>query len=926
MIGKTLGHYRIEAKLGEGGMGLVFRALDTHLDRAVAIKVLPAHALSDEEGRRRFVQEAKAASALNHPNIITIYDINAAEVDGQLMDYIAMEYVPGQTLHSLIRRKGLELNEALRYAVQITDALAAAHAVGIIHRDIKPANLMVTDQGLIKVLDFGLAKLAEGAKARDSDVTETIRLGTLLTSKGMVIGTAAYMSPEQARGSRIDARTDIFSFGAVLYEMVTGRRAFPGQSSISSLDAVLHKEVASPSEISPSLPRDMERIINRCLRKDPEYRFQHMVDVKVALRELKEESETGKLKPSVAVSVRRIWRWKPWALILCACALFAAAGLAVSRWLAWRSSESGGAPQLTRVTSDTGLATDPTISPDGKLLVYSSDRAGEGNLSLWVRQMAGGQPIRLTFGNADNLQPDFAPDGTQIVFRSEREGGGIYVIPTLGGEARLIARYGRNPHFSPDGNWIAYWVGDRQSSSEIYLVRASGGQARALEFHPAVRTARYPIWSPDGKYVIFCGSPSLHPNAMRENYDWWVASVETGAAFKTEAFPVLENAGLLTSYTLAPGAWLNDRVLFCAGPKRQSLPGGHIPNPNESANLWQASISRNNWKFTGPPTRLTFGTDLTARVSVASTGQVVFSSLSENFDVWGLPMDSSKGKVQGPIERLTQDAAADSYPSITADGKRMVFWSDRSGNADIWLKDLESGRESRLTVNPAYETFPMISPDGSQLAYWSVESPKPPAIFLMPLDPGGQPGTARKICEDCGNLSDLSSDGRTLSYGDQAGIVSFNGATGEKAVLAKVRPNFTADPRFSPDGRWISFHTIESEVARRIYVAPAPGMAGPWIPITDGTGMDRLTAWSPDGGMLYFISETDGFRCIAARRLDPKTKQAMGSVFYVYHFHNARRSMMSLINVNMSRLSVARDKMVFTLLERTGNVWTMKLP
>jgi len=924
MVGKTLGHYKIEAMLGKGGMGLVFRARDMHLDRTVAVKVLPPHALSDAEVRKRFVQEAKAASALNHPNIITIYDINSADVDGQVVDYIAMEFVQGQTLHTLIGHKPLELPEALRYAVQIADALAAAHAAGIIHRDIKPANVMVTDLGLVKVLDFGLAKTVERT-GRETDATETIRLGTDLTQHGMVMGTAAYMSPEQARGARLDARTDIFSFGAVLYEMVTGKRAFPGESQISCLEAVRHKEVAPPSEINPVMASDLERIVVRCLKKDPEYRFQHMVDVKVALRELKEESETGKLRLSSGVSVLPRRRWQPWAAILAAAVVLAAGALLVSRRLVWRGSEPAGAQQLTRITSDDGLATDPAISSDGKLLVYASDRAGEGNLSLWVRQMAGGEPIRLTSDNADSVQPDFSPDGTQIVFRSEREGGGIYVMPALGGEARLIARYGRNPRFSPDGGRIAYWVGDRQASSQIYLVPASGGESKALVF-PAVKTARYPIWSPDGKHLMFCGSPGLHPNELREVYDWWVASVETGAVFKTGAFPALENAGLLTSYTLAPGAWVQDRVLFCAGPKRQSLPGGHIPNPNESANIWQAVITNDNWKITAPPKRLTFGTDLTARFSVAGTGQVVFSSQSENFDVWSLPIDASKGNVQGQMERLTQDAAADSYPSITADGKRMVFWSDRSGNADIWLKDLESGRERRLTVNPAYETFPMISPDGASIAYWSVETPNRPAVFFAPLGSDGQTGPTRKVCEDCGNLSDLSVDGRTLSYGDPAGVVSVNGATGEKTELAKVRPTYAADPRFSPDGRWIAFHTIESPVARRIYVAPAPGTAGPWIPITDGTRMERLTAWSPDGGMLYFISEADGFRCIAARRLDTATKQPIGNVFYVQHFHNARRSMMGLINVNMARLSVARDRMVFTLLERTGNVWSMKLP
>jgi serine/threonine protein kinase/Tol biopolymer transport system component len=921
MVGKTLGHYQIAAKLGEGGMGLVFRAIDKHLDRTVAIKVLPPHSLlSDAESRQRFVQEAKAASALNHPNIITIYDINAAEVDGHLVDYIAMEYVAGQTIHAMIRRKRLELHEALRYAVQIADALAAAHSAGIIHRDIKPANVMVTDLGLVKVLDFGLAKLTEHVEGRDREATETIRLGTDLTTTGVVMGTAAYMSPEQARGSRVDGRTDIFSFGAVLYEMITGKRAFRGESQISVLGAVVHKDVESPSQIHPGIPSDLERIITRCLRKDPEYRFQHMVDVKVALRELKEESETGKLKLPTVVSIRRGRRRQAYALFLCAIAVLAAAAVLVSRRIVWRGSDSSGATQLTRLTSDNGLATDPAISADGKLLVYASDRGGEGNLSLWVRQMAGGQPIRLTSDAADDVQPDFAPDGTQIVFRSERDGGGIYMMPALGGETRLIARHGRNPRFSPDGSRIAYWVGDRQASSEIYVVPASGGQAKALALHPATESARYPIWSPDGKYLLFSARTS-----QQDPYDWWVASAETGAASRTGAFPVLEKAGLLTSYALAPGTWLDDRILFCAGPKRQSLPGGHIPNPNESANLWQASISLSDRKITEPPKRLTFGTDLTTRFSVASTGQVVFSSLAENIDVWSLPADSSKGKVLGPPERLTQDTAADSYPSVTPDGKRMLFWSDRSGNADIWIKDLNTGRESRLTLDPDYETFPIVSPDGSNFAYWSAQS-KQPAIFLAPLGSDGKAGPPRKVCEGCGNLSDLSADGRTLSYIDGVGIVSVNAATGERTLLAKVHPEAAVDPRWSPDGRWISFHVVVSQVARRVYIAPAPGTPGPWIPITDGTHMERLTAWSPDSRMLYFISEADGFRCIAARRIDPETKQPIGNVFYVSHFHNARRSMMSLINVNMARLSVARDKIVFTLLERTGNVWTMKLP
>src|SRR5580765_4188598 len=286
MIGKTISHYRILEKLGEGGMGVVYKARDTHLDRLVALKVLPPEKVADPERKRRFVQEAKAASALNHPNIITIHDI-ASEND---IDFIVMEYVQGKTLDQLIPRKGLRLNETLRFAVQMADALAKAHSAGIIHRDLKPTNVMVTDDGLVKVLDFGLAKLTEVSNSEEAS-TRTLRHET---DEGTIVGTVSYMSPEQAEGKKVDARSDIFSFGSVLYEMVTGRRAFHGDSKLSTLSAILKEDPNPVSSIVPDVPRDLEKIISRCLRKDAERRFQTMADLRVALEELKEESESGK--------------------------------------------------------------------------------------------------------------------------------------------------------------------------------------------------------------------------------------------------------------------------------------------------------------------------------------------------------------------------------------------------------------------------------------------------------------------------------------------------------------------------------------------------------------------------------------------------------------------------------------------------------
>src|SRR6476661_8627349 len=293
MIGQTISHYRVVEKLGGGGMGVVYKAEDTRLDRFVALKFLPEDVADDPQVLSRFRREAKAASALNHPNICTIYDIG--EQDGRA--FIAMEFVSGKTLDRLIPRHGLRVNEALKHSVQIADALAAAHKAGIVHRDLKPGNVMATEHGLVKVLDFGLAKLTESAAPGEDEATRTLKP---TTEEGAIVGTISYMSPEQAEGKKVDARSDIFSFGALLYEMVTGRRAFEGATKIAALSAILREEPKPASEIVEGLPRELERIIARCLRKSPERRFQTMADLKVALEELKEESDSGTLSAEPA--------------------------------------------------------------------------------------------------------------------------------------------------------------------------------------------------------------------------------------------------------------------------------------------------------------------------------------------------------------------------------------------------------------------------------------------------------------------------------------------------------------------------------------------------------------------------------------------------------------------------------------------------
>jgi serine/threonine protein kinase/Tol biopolymer transport system component len=952
--GSRIAHYEVVDQLGEGGMGVVLKARDTKLDRLVALKVMPTGRLVDDQDRRRFVQEAKAASALNQPNIVTIYEINEWE-GGQ---YIAMEYVQGKNLHDLTRERGLTVLEALRYSVQIATALSAAHEAGITHRDLKPANIMVTDKGVVKVLDFGLAKLNRGPEQSESMPTLSIRADDApYTAKGTVVGTYAYMSPEQAKGQVVDTRSDIFSFGAVLYEMVTGKRAFRGHSAISTMSAILHLEPEPPSLVMPGVPRDVERIINRCLRKEREKRFQSMTDVKLELLDLEEETTAGKLlvraddlaslasQPGALKTMSRAEAEQLISRISTAAAIeppiprrkvvragvLALAAIAAALVGAWRlglvGPDTAPPPPAVRLTTDPGLSTDPALSPDGRLVVYASDRAGRGNLSLWMRNLSGGEPAQLTSGPYDDYQPSFSPDGANIVFRSDRDGGGIYVVAALGGEPRPVARHGRNPRYSPDGKHIAYWVGELQAAAQLYVAPAGGGSSRPLAFKPVVQ-ARVPVWSPDGEHILFIGREAGQVGQI----DWWVGPAGGGTAVRTGAFDVISKAGLRVSYSTVPRDWTPDGVYFSAG----GAPAGgrdpvaaNIVNPNDSANVWRIPLSRSH-KAYGEPRRLTFTTGLDNSFSIAPAGAgMVFASLSGSVNIWSLPAPPRGGEITADPKPLTTGTAVDSYPSITADGKRMVFWSDRSGNGDIWLKELDTGKEIRLTVDPARETFPVIAPDGSAVAWAVMDDPKYPSINLMKLGPGSRPGPVERICSACGNLSDLSSDGRVLYYNDPTGgVVLLNAATGETSRIARRDNQHMADPRFSPDGKWIGYHVIVDEAARQIQIAPAPDVdpQGDRIAITAGRSMDRLAAWSPDGGTLYFISEADGFRCIAARRLDRATRRPEGPVFFVYHSHQARRSIMNLANINMARLAIGRDRIIVSLGERTGNLWTAPLP
>jgi Tol biopolymer transport system component len=900
MIGQQLLHYRVLEKIGEGGMGAVYKALDTHLDRVVAIKVLPPDKVADPVRRQRFIQEAKSASALHHPNIVIVHDI-ASDRGSQ---FIVMEYVQGATLDQIVGRKGLKLSEALGYAVQIADGLARAHAAGIVHRDLKPTNIMVTAEGAIKILDFGLAKLTEEVPPAEVEATATLgRMDKPRTEDGFIVGTAAYMSPEQAEGKKVDARSDIFSFGVVLYEVLTGRRAFQRDSRVATLAAILREEPKPAGQISETLPLEVEQLVLRCLRKDPQRRWQNMSDLKVALQDLKEDSESGKLRAARAEAAprRRNLAWPAAAGIL-----FVGAA-AVLAWLIFLKKPP--APpefEIRRLTFESGATVSSAVSPDGQMFAYASDRAGNGDMDIWVQQVSGEKPLRLTDDPANDWYPSFSPDTSKIVFRSERAGGGIFIADTLGGQARRLTDRGNFPRFSPDGNWISYLdipASLEQRLNKMFLVPSQGGIPRA--FQPefgltSLSAGSSPIWSPDGKQVMFYGRRA----GDRATMDWWVAPADGGPAVRVNAGRVLGGFGIWT----VPYAWAEGYVYFASG------------TTVEGVNLFRVGIDRKTFQLAGEPQRITSGPGAHWLASVSRDGRIVFSNIVWTANVWVLAADPDRGTVRGAPAPLTQDTMAKSNSSVSRDGSKVAFEAfggTRVHRDEVRLKDLATGQERTFPSRGVPYIIPWISPDGSTLAY-SDNMPDGYHTFILSRDDSA----GREVCSGCvieGIYSD-SKDG-LVSQGSKE-LFKLNFATGQKTRILEVASGSVRAPSLSPDDRWLAFVFNRPDGGVIVKVAPLGDQ-----PVSEKDGVsiiedDRYLGspqWSPDGRTLYFLSERDGWCCIWGRRLDPITKRPAGDVFPAYHAHQSQ----FLLNVppGSGTLGVAKDKMVFYMGMITGNIY-----
>jgi Tol biopolymer transport system component/tRNA A-37 threonylcarbamoyl transferase component Bud32 len=878
-------------------MGVVYKARDTHLDRFVALKVLPADRMADANRRLRFVQEAKAASALNHPNIVTIHDIDA--VDG--VHFIAMEYVAGKTLDQLIGRKGLKLGEALHYAVQTADALAQAHAAGIVHRDVKPSNVMVTGvppgPGVVKVLDFGLAKLTEPVAPASAGETVTARA---ITEEGAIVGTVAYMSPEQAEGKPLDARSDIFSFGSLLYEMLTGQRAFQGETRVSTLAAILHAQPKPPSEAGRLLPKEVESAVMRCLRKDPQRRWQNMSDLKVALQDLKEESESGLLVGGAIppARVRRWWWMVPAALLV----LVAAVGAT------WWLMRGQAAPELelARLTFDSGLTTEAVISPDGKLAAYASDRSGEGHSDIWVQQISGRQVMRLTRNEAEDSQPSFSPDGSRIALRSERDGGGIYVVDTLGGTEQKIVDGGHHPRFSPDGSQIAFLrPGFLGTTGKIFLVSSQGGAPRPFlpEFSVAMAAAGFNpslAWSPDGKFLVFEGLRGQDPKTR----DWWVAPVAGGPPVATGALRTMPQPDLVRF----PCAWAGRHIYFLEGAVVGSI------------DAYRVAIAPGTWAIHGPVEQLTRATEPQKGLSIAADGRMLLSAVQLQMGPWSVALDANQGTVSGQPQPIAPDSAMKISPACSRDGSKLAYvrWAGFKTQLRIGvhLRDMRTGQETvHAGRGDTNSMLPRLSGDGSLLAYRDVVDGKSGAYIV----PAG--GNARKVCDGCTVLGFFPDSKQALVRSDPNQLARLELDTGRQVPVLKM-PGAYGNPELSPDGRWIAFVTPQPDGGGAISIAELKEPPAP-IPVAEDRRLVNSPRWSPDGNLLYYVSSRDGWSCVWAQRLDPATKKPRGDAFAVLHSHGSPGFKMAPSSGRM--IAVAADRLFLLFGDMKGNIWTAKV-
>jgi Tol biopolymer transport system component len=869
-VGRTVSHYRVQKRLGGGGMGVVYKAEDTQLGRSVALKFLPEEFARDRKFLERFRREARAASALDHPNICMVHEIG--EQEGK--PFIVMQYLEGQTLKYRITTHPMKTEEILELGIQIADGLEAAHAEGIVHRDIKPANIFVTTRGQVKILDFGLAKLARvgasgarpwGEAERRSALPEEATAGAeeSLTSTGMAMGTVEYMSPEQVRAEELDGRTDLFSFGVVLYEMATGRRAFAGDSPGTIFDAILHKAPASAVRLNPDCPAELEHIINKALEKDRKVRYQSASDMRSDLVRLKRDTDSRReagvaagLPPHVdAGGVKPTLR--RWGVIaLAGIALVAViAGAVWFRYLR-PSSRLVGPMRIVPFTSFPGHQDAARFSPDGNEIAFAWDGEKGDNWGIYVKLIGTEKPLRLTTDTMVYAGPAWSPDGRSIAFwRGSERNAGIYIIPALGGPERMLHQATGgfldlgSLDWSPDGKYLAY--GDRQSGQEfptLFLLAVDNPDEIRPLTAPTEGWGDYePRFSPDGKTVAFgheLGGLASDVFLVRT----------AGGQPKRLTFDNVIISGLDWTPDGASIIFSSDRL------------GGQ-------GRLWKVSASG------GEPEPLSVGQGDAYSPALSRDGRrLAYTYAQANVSVWRYEMPRSGARGATPT-KLIPSTGGNLNEQFSPDGKAVAFQSGRSGSRELWVCDSDGSNPRQLTfMEKSAAMLPRWSPDGRMIAFTG-ELEGHDAIYVVSAE-GGRP---RRLTADASNelWAFWSRDGKWIYFSaDKTGSYQLwkMPAGGEQAIQVTQK------------GGWVAY---EAPDGKYLYYSKGRNVAGIWkVPVEGGEetlvleqpAATYFPAWEVTVDGIYFYNaskQTIEFLSFSSQKITQITKaeiSAFGSL------------------------------------------------
>jgi eukaryotic-like serine/threonine-protein kinase len=699
-----LGPYAIVDPLGSGGMGEVYRARDTRLGREVAVKVLPEPVASSADALSRFEREARAVAALSHPNILSLFDFG--QVDGTV--YAVTELLKGETLRERLVRERFSERKAVEIGTSIAEGLAAAHAAGIVHRDLKPENVFLTSDGRVKILDFGLARVESPGETTDATSAPTTPAPT---EPGVVMGTAGYISPEQIRGRPADARSDIFALGAVLYEMFTGKRAFTGATTGESLASILRDQPPEVSRSVPAVSPALDRLVARCLEKNPDERFQSARDLAYALK----ESASGSAAVSGAEPVSSPPRRRTRPLLAAAILVL---GAFTAGWLLRPAFELRSAPTIDRVTRLTfgpGRNFGAAISPDGKWFTYLSDAGGQ--IDVWVKFVAGGEAVNLTSKSGLAVEDraeigglDISPDGSLIAFGAAPSRNSLitdfttWVIPApLGGVPRRLIKRGLGARWSPDGKRIAFISPGGGGGDALFTSDAEGGSEKELQRDPLHLHA--PAWSSDGRYLYFLRAVATFNRAPAELW-----RIPSGGGAAERVVSTSRRAVYAEPMPLSRG------MLFSADPDSAELALWWLPPSGDS------------------PRRVTTGLGEYELARFSRDGRSVVATLTDSKQALATMRIED---ANAPIRELTGGESGDYDPDLSASGDRLVWSSARSGNRNLWIGARDGSGARPLTSGDSLDDRPAISPDGRQVAFVSARSGER-GVWLVPSE-GGMP-------------------------------------------------------------------------------------------------------------------------------------------------------------------------------------------